>query len=256
MALAASLTQHLPNRWLLLRGLGREQGHWFDFPTRLSERFGLPVSCLDLPGFGSESGRRVPWSIEGMARDVERRLVHGREHGSLGVIAISLGSMVALALGERRPDVARLVLINASSRLSPPWQRLSPKAAAGLVRAALERDVFTRQLALYQLTTNSTGGAVEQWARRAALLERQRPPRAGAVLRQLLAAARFRTPRMQRPSLVLSSRCDRLVSSECSKRLAEFLHAPHKEHPSAGHDLPLEDPDWVLEQVAEWLSAA
>jgi hypothetical protein len=26
-----------------------------------------------------------------------------------------------------------------------------------------------------------------------------------------------------------------------------------REHPTAGHDLPLDDPDWVIGEIAQWL---
>jgi hypothetical protein len=37
--------------------------------------------------------------------------------------------------------------------------------------------------------------------------------------------------------------------------LATHLGAVHLEHPTAGHDLPLDAPDWVTEQIRGWLAS-
>ena len=75
--------------------------------------------------------------------------------------------------------------------------------------------------------------------------------------RQLLAAACFRAPdRCPVAALVLSSAGDRLVSPRCSRAIAEHWRLPHRVHPDAGHDLPLDAPDWVAAAIAEWHAAA
>ena len=78
---------------------------------------------------------------------------------------------------------------------------------------------------------------------------------AANALRQLLAAARFRAPARapQRPVLVLTSRGDRLVHTSCSEALARAWGSPLARHPGAGHDLPLDAPDWVVAQVRQWV---
>ncbi|WP_420538500.1 alpha/beta fold hydrolase [Marinobacter subterrani] len=50
-------------------------------------------------------------------------------------------------------------------------------------------------------------------------------------------------------TLLLASRADRLVSSRCSSQLARLWGCDLVEHPWAGHDLPPDDPDWVLAQL-------
>jgi predicted alpha/beta hydrolase family esterase len=53
---------------------------------------------------------------------------------------------------------------------------------------------------------------------------------------------------------VLASRDDKMVSPKCSEDIARYYNANLIEHPSAGHDLTLDDPSWVTEQIL--LSAA
>jgi hypothetical protein len=52
--------------------------------------------------------------------------------------------------------------------------------------------------------------------------------------------------------LVLCSAADTLVDPDCSRRIAAALGASLAVHPSAGHDLPLDDGAWMAEQVALW----
>jgi hypothetical protein len=50
---------------------------------------------------------------------------------------------------------------------------------------------------------------------------------------------------------VLAGAGDRLVDPTCSRRLAAAWACPLAVHPWAGHDLPLDDAQWVLDQVAQ-----
>src|SRR5215510_10791267 len=115
--------------WLLLRGLGREQRHWYEFPQRLRELVAPePVFLLDLAGMGTERGRLPPPSVPWLARDVARRaaqLTSGPGRGNppeaWSLIGLSLGGMVALELCWLwGPRVARAIVINSSSSLTSP----------------------------------------------------------------------------------------------------------------------------------------
>src|SRR5687768_6347135 len=57
-------------RWLLLRGLSREQRHWCSFPEDLERATGARTLCLDLPGFGTEHARISPRTIALITDDV------------------------------------------------------------------------------------------------------------------------------------------------------------------------------------------
>jgi hypothetical protein len=45
-----------------------------------------------------------------------------------------------------------------------------------------------------------------------------------------------------------------LVNSRCSLAIADAWHCALALHPDAGHDLPLDAPQWVIEQVRHWLA--
>jgi pimeloyl-ACP methyl ester carboxylesterase len=173
------------------------------------------------------------------------------------LLGLSMGSMVAYEWARRHPDeVAGAVLINASAGgLSAPWRRLRLAAAAGLIAAAAATDLLARERRVFALTSSRPelrDETVPAWAE----LARRQPVRRMAVARQLAAAARYRIaplPQGAPPILLLAGRGDRLVDPGCSRALARALPAATlEEHPSAGHDLPLDDPAWVLDAIRRW----
>ena len=77
----------------------------------------------------------------------------------------------------------------------------------------------------------------------------------GNAINQLAAAARYK-PGEKRPvpdALILASRGDRIVHWRCSSTLEERWQWTMKLHPDAGHDLPLDDPEWIIQQIRNWL---
>ena len=111
---------------------------------------------------------------------------------------------------------------------------------------------------MWQITSRSApsaaAGVVAEWA----AVRRQRPVSSGNAVRQLVAAARYCAPTAAPVDrvLLLGSQEDRLVSSQCSQAIAQAwgLPLPLQLHPWAGHDLPLDDPQWVIDAVLQWLS--
>lgn len=234
--------------WLILRGLFRERRHWGDFPERLGAAFpGGRVVALDLPGTGVERDRPCPLRIDGIVDDVRGRFQ--RSDGPWGLLAVSLGGMVAMDWASRHPDeFAAIVLSNTSARdVGGPFERFAPRHLPRVVRIALGGDPIAREQHVLAITSNAPpdrrAATARDWASLGSV-----PARTGAA--QLVAASRYRLPeRLGVPALVLVGEGDRLVSPACSRRLAERIGAPIDAHPTAGHDLPHDDPDWVIERM-------
>jgi pimeloyl-ACP methyl ester carboxylesterase len=246
----------MPVAWILLRGLGREHGHWFDFARTASDALGVEFTAVDLPGFGRARCERVPTSVTGTAEVVRHRIdgLLCARPGAWGVLGLSLGGMVGLELCRRDPErLSHLVVVNSSSRSSPPWQRLLPEGMLLLSRSLAAADAIERERRIYELTLCNRRREAEAFAERAAEFAGSSGSRRRDVLRQLFAAARFLPQAVAQPVLVLSGRNDRLVSPACSASLAARLSASHVEHPTAGHDLPLDDGPWLAQQVKLWL---
>ena len=241
--------------WVLLRGLAREARHWGAFPALLERQLpmGDQVIALDLPGNGALWREASPASVAGMVAAVRAQLVARAHPPPYVLVALSLGGMVALEWAARaREELEACILINSSvASLSPFWRRMQPRAYGTVLRSLLPGPAQQRERAVLALTSARPPdpAVLAQWVDYA----RKQPVSAGNALRQLVAAARFHAPaELAVPTLVLASRGDRLVSPECSRAMASAWRVALREHPSAGHDLPLDDPAWVVEQVTRW----
>jgi pimeloyl-ACP methyl ester carboxylesterase len=243
-------------RWLLLRGWTREARHWGAFPAELERALrGARVQAVDLPGNGRLAALPSPTRIADMVQSLRRE----PRETPVCLLGLSLGALVAIDWAHRHPaEVAACVLVNTSLRpFSAFYERLRPQTYAALVRLALfEPDTQAREAAILKLTSAAAAPAalVSERARYAA----EWPVTHMNVIRQLLAAARYRAPEPppRVPVLVVASRGDRLVDWRCSLELARRWQAPLALHASAGHDLALDDGPWLAARVAEWLRAA
>ncbi|HVI02055.1 MAG TPA: alpha/beta fold hydrolase [Enhygromyxa sp.] len=245
-------------RFVLIRGLAREAGHWHELDRLLLEQFGeATIERVDLPGNGARWRERSPLDIATMAADLRAR-VWASDRRPPVLIAISLGAMVCLEWLRRWPadPIVGLVAINTSAgKLSAPWERLRVPAWISTARSLLERDPVARELGILELTTSGHRGD-RALAERHAAFHRERPIRRTNVVRQMIAAAGFRVDRRSSgaPVLLLNSAGDRMVDPRCSVKLARLLGAPLEVHPTAGHDLSLDDPRWCVERLHAWLS--
>jgi pimeloyl-ACP methyl ester carboxylesterase len=154
---------------------------------------------------------------------------------------------------QQPQQVRELVLINTSMRpFNPFWQRLRPAALLRLVALALTAASNQRwEREILRLTTrHARQDVLQAWCEE----RMQRPVSGRNALRQLLAAARYRAqgqgPRM--PTLVLAGEQDQLVSVQCSRVLARQWGADLQLHPTAGHDLTLDDGPWVAAELRRW----
>ncbi|MHA6963438.1 alpha/beta hydrolase [Zobellella denitrificans] len=249
----------MTRRWILLRGLMRERRHWEDFPDRFRQYFPQDELLLaDLPGFGAEHGEPGPLSIAGITERLRLRWHPWLRQGPVHLLALSLGGMVAIDWASRHPrQVAGLVLLNTSlAGFSPFYQRLRPRAYWPLLKWLLwQRDPQAQEATILRLTSRRFATDPDLLARWAGYA-RELPASRRSTLCQLLAALRYRAPAQPPPvpTLVLNGLADRLVSPRCSRALAEAWRLPLRRHPDAGHDLTLDEPDWVCRQLADWLT--
>lgn len=246
--------------WVFLRGLAREARHWGDFPTRFRAAFGGELAAgdiltPDLPGNGRRHAEPSPTRVEAMMEACRRELRAQGRPPPYHLLALSLGGMVAVAWAARYPEECRAaVLISTSLRpYGALHERLRPNAWLTLLRmlgasgAARERAI----LALTSARAAALADVMPAWDGYA----REYPVSRRNALRQLLAAARFRAAEKPAvPLLILASAGDRMVNPRCSQRLARAWDADLVLHPTAGHDLPLDDGDWVAREVRSWLA--
>lgn len=240
--------------WVLLRGLTREAGHWGRFPGLLAERFPQArILTLDFPGNGSQHRLRSPTRIAAMTDACIAQLAGVAP--PFGVVAMSMGAMVAIDWASRQPEsIAACVLINTSMRpFDPFYKRLRPAQWTSAGRLLLPAGAAQRERIVLRMTSHrpeAAAAVLSEWTG----LRRRHPVSRLNALRQLLAAARFVAPDCapRVPLLVLGSQADALVDVRCSIGLARRWHSDLVLHPAAGHDLPLDDPAWLAARIAEW----
>lgn len=257
------MNHSVTDRWLFLRGLGREQSHWHTFPAQfVAGAEGTVVHTLDLPGAGTEHRRDCPLAMPAIASDVRDRWLSLREAhpgDRWHLLGISLGGMVAQQWAASHPDdFAHVVLINTSAaNHSLPWERMSLTVLRDVLRAvATAHDDVARERIVLEIATRLFPDR-DALARTWAAFHRARPLRRRNLLRQLVAATRFRAPpRIAAPTLVLVGAGDRLAHPNCGRRLAAHYGAALQVHPEAGHDLPLDAPEWVTDCVRAFVQRA
>lgn len=250
----ASAPSAWPTHWVFLRGLSREQRHWGNFPERCATELGWQITHLDLPGFGDQHRRLSPRTMSAIAADLAARMPWPDTDMPVGILGLSLGAMAALKWVDLQPQsIAALVLINGSAADCPLHWRLQPGALPPMLSALGRRSIKQQERAILNLVSNrppAIDAALSDWVqiRQQARLQKRN------VFRQLLAASTARSPSAAAmagigKALVLSSRGDRMVSWRCSERLASKYQWPLALHPDAGHDLSLDDPEWIIRQL-------
>lgn len=250
-----------PPTWVLLRGLMREQRHWGHFPATLAHALpGARIVTPDLPGNGTRHLQTSATRVADMVEDCRRQLLERGIPAPYHLLALSLGGMVAVEWASRYPqEIARCVLVNTSMRpYSPFYRRLRWQNYGALLRQLLLGDPRSQEALILRLTSRRHG------AGNAALLDswlsyqQQYPVSRRNALRQLLSAARYRAPasRPAMPVLVMAGAQDRLVDHRCSQRLARAWQADCLIHGDGGHDLPLDEGEWLAQSVARWVGVA
>ena len=243
----------MSERWILLRGLARESGHWGDFPERMATELGVEVRAIDLPGTGEYRGVVSPITLSGIV-DFVRARAREQSPPPYHLLTVSLGAMVACEwMRLYSEEIAGTVAINTSAaNLSAFYDRLRWQVWSRffkLLSIAAPRD---REREIIELLINDPAQRARAWPLWTKLAT-ERPIGFRTFANQLWSAGRGRValPTGAR-GLVLNGLGDRLVDPSCSTVLAEVTGWPIKRHPWAGHDLPWDDPEWVISRVREW----
>lgn len=239
-------------KWIFIRGLSRGQGHWADFPELFLKRFPEDeIEFLDLPGNGLRFRETSCVDVAAAAQALREKSRWVSERKKVHMLAHSLGSMVAMEWMRNHPDdFERLAMLNTSGRdLGGPWRRFNPRQLPTLSRLVTARDAFEKERITLSVIANNPQRAEELLARLAAYTA-SHPVSWENTLRQILSAARVIFPK-EAPGkvLLIGSRGDRLVSVENTITLARRWGLEPALHPWAGHDLPVDDPQWLIEQL-------
>ncbi len=245
--------------WIFLRGLTRESRHWGDFVGQFQHALlARQVVTLDFAGNGQLNHLVSPCQVNEMVEQCRAQLASRCIDPPYHLLALSLGGMVAVAWEQAYPkEVEAQVLINTSMRpFSPFYQRLKPANYATLLKLIFfDAGPDQWESAILSMTSQRKEISVlPRWL----AVRMSKPVSKFNAFRQLWAAAQFIAPpaALCVPTLLMASEHDNLVSVECSKSMARHWQCALQVHATAGHDLPLDDGGWVIQQVQKWLSAS
>lgn len=245
--------------WVLIRGLGRESAHWGDFKDVLiNKRSDDRVHYIDLPGTGVHYSTEAIFSTEDTIDFIQSEFSKiYNQNEQWGIISISLGGMISLKWIEMYPkQFSNVVIINSSAaNLSFPFKRLNLKTLGILGHAIISKDSVTREKRLLRAISNNPSIS-EVAANFNANIFNERPMKIKTICSQIYIGLNFKAPRIKKHNMLfLNSLCDRLADPKCSERLAKFYNSKLATHPTAGHDIPLDDPDWVIDQISMWMGS-
>lgn len=237
--------------WVLIRGLGRHSKHWGEFPSLLEKELNCNTIALNLPGAGNEY-QTTPTSIQKITDLVREKWLQKKSPNTkYSIMAISLGGMVAMDWSARYPDdFENIITINSSTKTGTSFlERIQPEAIKVISKLFFTDDMRKREESVLRLTVNTAiinDELIDKWALIATSMNLNRTN----FLKQLIAATKFRLPEKINSSYyVFAAENDRLANVECSRVLAKNFNAKLFIHPTAGHDIPTDDPHWVIENI-------
>ncbi len=237
--------------FVLIRGLLRESRHWGDFPQRLQQQYpGSLILTPDIPGNGHLNHLVSPNTIADFTDTLRQQVP---DNYTVKLIAISMGGMIAIDWMHRYPkEVNAAVLINTSLRnISPFYKRLHWQSYPKIIKLLLSKPPV-RELLILALTSNKhryNAELIRHWQ----CLGQENPVTLKSAVNQLRASATFSMQGVPlHPLLIISSSADRLVDYRCSLKLQQLWHKDYLQHDSAGHDLPLDEPKWLISEMSRW----
>lgn len=243
----------MSDQFVLIRGLLREARHWGKFTDILQEKFPDKAEILtpDIPGNGRLHSITSPITIADMV-DALRKQIPVCDRRTL--IALSMGGMIAVDWMIRYPgEIKSAVLINTSARPFSPFYHRLRWAIYPKILKIIFRSKYQKEVDILALTSNRHGSdseLLESWRH----WLQQYPVSAASARNQFCAAAKFHVEtKPQQPILIVTSKADRLVDFRCSVILHQKWQTDYIAHGTAGHDLPLDEPEWLANIICQWV---
>lgn len=237
---------------ILLRGLVRESRHWGDFPQKLQEA--LPeynIHTPEIQGVGKYNQTISPDNLSDMI-DFMREQVKEYLGKETIIIAISLGGMITKQWSEKYPkDFGKMILINTSFKgVNSLFHRLKPNAIMKFFDIFLTGNLAMRERKILELVSNVTekiDQAHPAWIK----IQEEAPVHRKSFINQIKAALKFNPSEIKPtiPLLLIASRADRLCDYNCTLKLHQLWGGTLKLHQTAGHDIPLDDPKWLIQKI-------
>ncbi len=244
------------NRWIFLRGLTRGNIHWGDFQQIFKKHCpDAEMEFLEIPGNGLRSDESTPVSVEKLILSLRTNSVFVKSNQPFNICGISLGGMAAMKWAEMFPnEVTTISVINTSlSQYSAFYKRLRPDNYEILLKTLFLTNTYEQEENILRITSNDFENK-KYFIKKFAEFALNHQVTKLNFLRQLILAKNIYIESIPLiPFKIISSKNDRLVDSSCSDVIALKLGGVHFVHPTAGHDLPLDEPEWLSEILVKKL---
>ncbi|MEZ4704730.1 MAG: alpha/beta hydrolase [Bdellovibrionota bacterium] len=246
-------------RWFFIKGLTREAEHWNQFIDQFLVAFPeVETQQIDLPGSGQLHSQRAPLLMKHVVESIESRIQLEPESYDNYVFAASMGAMAAYKWIHRNPGAFKAaILVNTSmSVVCKPYERFNfrmikffPKII-GHYKSYAFRESFIFDAT--HANKEDRQHVLEQWVD----IQRRKPISLWNSISQLISSALFYHPETSKiPILLMRGMGDELVNPSCSEKLKDVWKTELVTHPSGGHNLMHDDPQWVLTHVKQFLAS-
>jgi pimeloyl-ACP methyl ester carboxylesterase len=237
--------------YVFIRGLARNKHHWYGFEKRFDSS--SHVIMLDIPGNGEFFKQISNLSIEENTDFLRKQFLKLKMDGPYILVGISLGGMIAIDwLNRYALDFEQVIAINISAKnLAFPWQRFNWKLFFKIPRLIFASDVEV-ELTILKATLNLKTVDTALLDQALNISDKYKTSTMN-FLRQIIAASRFHFPDEvnAKKLIIIYSENDRLVNSISSKKVVEKLNCRYFVHTLAGHDLPLDDSEWLKTTIGD-----
>jgi pimeloyl-ACP methyl ester carboxylesterase len=243
----------------LLRGLVREKAHWGEFKEKIQATFpDAKIITPEIQGVGQYNEMTSPDNFPEMIdfmRSNHEEYFNGDQENVL--LAMSLGGMITRQWIEMYPnDFNKIILVNTSFKgINPLFDRLKPAGIINFFKIFFSPGVKARERSIIKMVSNNNLNheeIIQEWID----IQIKRPVKRASFINQIKAALTFTPPQTwpgTLPLLILAGKNDRLCSFKSSKKLHKVWGGQYLEHPTAGHDIPIDDAEWLIEKIKRWL---
>lgn len=238
------------NRWIFLRGLTRGNIHWAGFPSAFQGiNPDAEMEFLEIPGNGYCFDQSSPLSVKKLIESLRSKSKFVQDKKSFNICGISLGGMAAMKWCEVYPEeIESVTVINTSlSQYSSFDKRLLPENYELLIRTLFLTNTYEQEKNVMKITSNKFNEN-RKYLEVFSEFSKQHEVTKINFLRQLILAKSVHIETIPLvPFKIINSTHDRLVHYSCSVEIAAKLGGDLITHPTAGHDLPLDEPEWLSE---------
>jgi pimeloyl-ACP methyl ester carboxylesterase len=240
----------MESKIMLLRGLTRGNGHWGDFPEILKSKIpDAEIELMEIPGNGTQNHKKTPVDVEEVIKDIKSRSLFAQQKYPFHLVAISLGGMVALKWAELYPsDLASVTVINSSlKQCSPFYKRLKYENYYKIISTLFQIRISKREKLILKMTSNRPK-RIEQFLEIfSAFSSVHKTSMVNFLMQIKLANSIVLIKDIVVPVTIISSLQDRLVDASCSRELSKLTKSRLITHENGGHDLPLDEPNWLCD---------